>query len=58
MTYWDNHCSAIGLTDKLKSHSLWYTFTQDLMQYYKAKRDSEKEVMAMVSMDLGHSDGR
>lgn len=28
------------------------------MRHYKAKRDSEKEVMAMVSMDLGHCDGR
>jgi|GEM_PF-5099753 len=28
------------------------------MRYYQAQGHSEKEVMAMVSMDLGHGDGR
>lgn len=58
MTYWRNHCSSIGLTGKLAPHSLRYAFAQDLMRYYKAQGHSEKEVMAMVSMDLGHGDGR
>jgi len=58
MTYWSNHCSAIVLTDKLSSQSLGYAFAQNLMRHYKAERDSKKEVMAMISMDLGHCDGR
>lgn len=58
MTYWRNHCSSIGLMGKLAPHSLRYVFAQDLMRYYKAKGHSKKEVMAMVSMDLGHGDGR
>ncbi|HEK2042028.1 hypothetical protein KUA05_02150 [Proteus mirabilis] len=58
MIYWRNHCSSIGLTGKLAPHRLRYTFAQDLMRYYKGKRHSEKEVMAMVSMDLSHGDGR
>lgn len=43
MTYWRNHCSAIVLTDKLASNDLRYAFNQDLIQYYKAERDSKKK---------------
>lgn len=58
MTYGRDHCSAIGLTGKLAPHSLRYTSVQNLICYCKAQGHSEKEVMAMVSMDLGHSDSR
>jgi integrase len=58
MTYWRNHCSAIGLKGKISAHSLRYAFTQDAIQYYIKQGYTQKEALALTSMDLGHGDGR
>lgn len=58
MGYWRNQTRAIGLTGKISPHSLRYAFAQDLMNYYQKEGYTEKEALAMTSMDLGHGDGR
>ena len=58
MTYWRNHTTALGLTGKISPHSLRYAYAQDGLQYYQEQDYSEKEALALVSMDLGHGDGR
>lgn len=58
MTYWRNQTTRLGLIGKSSPHSLRYAYAQDGIQYYKEKGYSEKEAFAMVSMDLGHGDGR
>lgn len=58
MTYWRNQTRAIGLTGTIAPHSLRYAWAQDAIQYYKEQGYSDKEALAMTSMDLGHGDGR
>ncbi|HEY2453777.1 MAG TPA: integrase domain-containing protein [Scandinavium sp.] len=47
-----------GLTGKHSPHSLRYAWAMDAIQHYRQQGFSEKEALAMVSMDLGHGDGR
>ncbi len=47
-----------GLTGKSAPHSLRYARAVDAMAFHTRSGMSEKEVSAMVSMDLGHGDGR
>lgn len=47
-----------GLKGKISPHSLRYAYAQDATKYYLAQGYSQKEAEAMVSMDLGHGDGR
>lgn len=58
MNYWYDQAKSLGLIVKIVSHSLRYAFTHDLMNYYLEERYPEEEGLAMISMDLGHSDGR
>ncbi|MFD1261643.1 integrase domain-containing protein [Entomomonas asaccharolytica] len=58
MTYWRNHTAALGLRGTISPHSLRYAYAHDGMQHYQEQGYSEKEALAMVSMDLGHGDGR
>jgi len=58
MSYWGNHCRAIGLKGKISPHSLRYAFTHEAEAYYRKQGFSEKEWLALTSMDLGHGDGR
>lgn len=58
MTYWHNHCDAIGLKGLISPHSLRYAFAQDVMTHYLAQGHTKKEALALTSMDLGHGDGR
>lgn len=58
MGYWRNQTREIGLTGKISPHSLRYAFAQDLMNYYQKEGYTEKEALAMTSMDLGHGDSR
>ncbi|MDE9557221.1 integrase domain-containing protein [Xenorhabdus bovienii] len=47
-----------GLMGKQAPHSIRYHFAQQSRVYYKAQGFSEQEALALVSMDLGHGDGR
>ncbi|MBG2875752.1 integrase domain-containing protein [Proteus alimentorum] len=47
-----------GLTGKYAPHSLRYAWAVDAMDYHKNNGMSDDEAKAMVSMDLGHGDGR
>lgn len=58
MSYWHNHCDAIGLKGQISPHSLRYAFAQDVMTYYLVQGYTKKEALALTSMDLGHGDGR
>lgn len=46
-----------GLTGKYSPHSLRYAYAKDAALFHN-QRFSIKETLAMVSMDLGHGDGR
>lgn len=39
-------------------HSLRYAYSQDAVNYHLDNGMSRKEAEALVSMDLGHGDGR
>ncbi|MBG2990013.1 integrase domain-containing protein, partial [Proteus mirabilis] len=47
-----------GLTGKYAPHSLRYAWAVNAMDYHKNHGMSDDEAKAMVSMDLGHGDGR
>ncbi|MBS9435531.1 integrase domain-containing protein [Photorhabdus hainanensis] len=47
-----------GLTGKSSPHSLRYAYAVEAINYHLSKGFSRKEAEAMVSMDLGHGDGR
>ncbi|HEI9873497.1 TPA: integrase domain-containing protein [Morganella morganii] len=53
-----NVARKAGLTGKSAPHSLRYAWAVDAMEFHTRNGMSEKEVSAMVSMDLGHGDGR
>lgn len=47
-----------GLTGKEAPHSLRYAYSREATEWHLKKGLSMKEAEAMVSMDLGHGDGR
>lgn len=47
-----------GLVGEKAPHSMRYNFARELSAFHKKKGFNENEVMAMISMDLGHGDGR
>lgn len=47
-----------GLKGKISPHSLRYAYSQDATKFYLDQGFCQKEAEAMVSMDLGHGDGR
>lgn len=47
-----------GFTDQYSPHSMRYAYAHDRYNAYIKKGFSEKESLAMTSMDLGHGDGR
>ncbi|HEK0788381.1 TPA: integrase domain-containing protein [Proteus mirabilis] len=47
-----------GLTGKYAPHSLRYAWAVNAMDYHKNNGMNDDEAKAMVSMDLGHGDGR
>jgi site-specific recombinase XerD len=58
MNYWRKEITKAGLTEIYTPHSLRYAWTQDAIRRYLAQGFTEKEALAMTSMDLGHGDGR
>ncbi len=53
-----NVARKAGLTGKSAPHSLRYAWAVEAVDFHTRNGMSEKEVSAMVSMDLGHGDGR
>ena len=47
-----------GLTGKTSPHSLRYAYSREATEYHMRRGFSQKEAEALVSMDLGHGDGR
>lgn len=47
-----------GLTGKYSPHSLRYAWAVNAMDYHKNNGMNDDEAKVMVSMDLGHGDGR
>lgn len=47
-----------GLVGKYAPHSMRYAYSQDATKLHKEQGFSKKEAEALVSMDLGHGDGR
>lgn len=47
-----------GLSGKEAPHSLRYAYSREATEWHMKKGLSNKEAEAMVSMDLGHGDGR
>ncbi|MBA3177225.1 DNA-binding protein [Salmonella enterica] len=58
MNYWRKEIAQAGLTGIYTPHSLRYAWAQDALRHYLAQGFSEKEALALTSMDLGHGDGR
>ncbi|OTA18064.1 DNA-binding protein [Xenorhabdus vietnamensis] len=49
---------SAGLSGNKAPHSMRYHFAQQSGEHYIAQGFSEREALALVSMDLGHGDGR
>ncbi|EDW0654485.1 tyrosine-type recombinase/integrase [Salmonella enterica subsp. enterica serovar Weslaco] len=58
MNYWRGALAEAGLTGTYTPHSLRYAWAQDAIRHYLAQGFSDKEALALTSMDLGHGDGR
>ncbi|AFI92141.1 DNA-binding prophage protein [Pectobacterium parmentieri] len=55
---WRSQTALAGLKGQYSPHSLRYAWAQDAMYYYRQQGFSNREASALVSMDLGHGDGR
>lgn len=55
---WRSQTALAGLKGQYSPHSLRYAWAQDAMRYYRQQGFSNREASALVSMDLGHGDGR
>ncbi|MQL50603.1 DNA-binding protein [Photorhabdus khanii] len=53
-----NIAREAGLAGKSSPHSLRYAYAVEAINYHLSEGLSRKEAEAMVSMDLGHGDGR
>jgi site-specific recombinase XerD len=53
-----NTIRGAGLTGKIAPHSLRYAYSQDAKEWYIKRGFSLKEAEALVSIDLGHGNGR
>lgn len=58
MNYWRGEIAKAGLAVITPRNSLRYAWAQDAIRHYLAQGFSDKEALALTSMDLGHGDGR
>ncbi|WP_048636101.1 integrase domain-containing protein [Brenneria goodwinii] len=58
MNRWRSQTAQAGLKGQYSPHSLRYAWAQDAMHYYRRQGFSNREARSLVSMDLGHGDGR
>lgn len=55
---WRSQTALAGLKGQHSPHSLRYAWAQDAMRYYQQQGFCNREARSLVSMDLGHGDGR
>lgn len=58
MNRFHNQARGAGLKGKYSPHSLRYAFARAAMKHYQDAGFCPQEARALVSMDLGHGDGR
>ncbi|GAB7195218.1 integrase domain-containing protein [Dickeya oryzae] len=58
MNRWRSQTALAGLKGQYSPHSLRYAWAQDAIRYYRQQGFSNREARSLVSMDLGHGDGR
>ncbi|RJT43875.1 integrase domain-containing protein [Rahnella woolbedingensis] len=58
MNRWHSQTTLAGLKGQYSPHSLRYAWAQDALRHYQQRGFSPKDACALVSMDLGHGDGR
>ena len=51
-------CEAVELKGELASHSLRYSYTQEVYLQHLERMHDKAEALAATSMELGHGDGR
>ena len=51
-------CAKVGLVGEYASHSIRCSYAQDRYKMYEKLYDDKRESLALVSIDLGHGDGR
>lgn len=58
MDRYRNVLRRAGMTGEYSPHSMRYAYAENSGQFHEANGLNDKEVLAMISMDLGHGDGR
>lgn len=58
LDFFHNECRKLGLIGANSPHSLRYAFAAELLEYFMLNGYSQKESLALVSLSLGHGDGR
>ncbi|ECJ3939539.1 DNA-binding protein [Salmonella enterica subsp. salamae] len=58
MDRYRNVLRRAGMTGEHSPHSMRYSYAENSGQFHEANGLNDKEVLAMISMDLGHGDGR
>ncbi|EBG5295258.1 DNA-binding protein [Salmonella enterica subsp. enterica] len=58
MDRYRNVLRRAGMTGEYSPHSMRYSYAENSGQFHEANGLNDKEVLAMISMDLGHGDGR
>ncbi|EBX2983032.1 DNA-binding protein [Salmonella enterica subsp. enterica serovar Glostrup] len=58
MDRYRNVLRRAGMTGEHSPHSMRYAYAENSGQFHEGNGLNDKEVLAMISMDLGHGDGR
>lgn len=58
LNFFHNECRALGLIGKKSPHSLRYAYASELLDLFMLSGFCMKESLALVSISLGHGDGR
>lgn len=58
LDFFHNECRGLGLVGKMSPHSLRYAYASELMDVFLANGYGKSESLALVSISLGHGDGR
>lgn len=58
LDFFHNECRKLGLLGANSPHSLRYAYASELLEIFMLDGYSQKESLALVSLSLGHGDGR
>lgn len=58
LDFFHNQCRKLGLVGENSPHSLRYAYACELLEFFILNGYSQKEALALVSLSLGHGDGR